>query len=140
METLQRLLDRAFERAPAPEANERINAIRDRLGRQAPARSYEVTAPAAAGLSWFEQAMMPRLVYYLESVGASPPEASGLFVSLFAGSELYFLHVRDIFAFATEALGISTEQMLERWGTGERPERPQARSSPLMLPGSQDPR
>ncbi len=138
MESLQQLLDLAFERAPGREANERINATRLRLGKHAPARSYEVTVPPGADLAWFEQAMMPRLVYYLESLGAKPPEVPGYFVSLFAGSELYFLHIRDVFAFAAGALAISTEQMLERWGIGDRPEPPKESSPPLMLPGPQD--
>ncbi len=130
MELFQPLLDLAFERASALEANLRIEDLRERLGRESPARSYEVVLPERSSLEWLAESLMPRLVYYLESLGARPPEAPGIFLSVFAGQELYFLRVQDVFTFAGSALKLSSEQMLARWGTGE----PRAPRPPLLLP------
>jgi hypothetical protein len=138
MDLFQPLLDLAFERASALEANARIADLRERLGGAAPARSYEVVLPERSSLGWLSESLLPRLVYFLESVGARPPQAPGFFVSMFSGQELYFLHVNDVFAFASSALNLSLEDMLDRWGTHEV-ERPPARPSPPpLLPGLPD--
>jgi len=114
------LLRHAFARAPAREANTRIQEVRDSLGAAAQVRSYELMVPPDAPLQWLADEVLPRLVYHLESLGVRPPAAPGVFLSLFVGDELLFLHARDVFAFASSSLGLSPDEMLTRWGTGER--------------------
>lgn len=133
MELFQPLLDLAFERASALDANARIEDVRERLGGEAPARSYEVVLPERSSLEWLSGSLMPRLIYFLESLGAHPPEAPGIFLSVFAGQELYFLRVRDVFAFASEALQLTPDQMLQRWGTGEQDLTPARPTAPHLL-------
>lgn len=134
MELFQPLLDLAFERASALDANARIEDVRERLGRESPARSYEVVLPERSSLEWLSESLMPRLVYYLESLGAHPPEAPGIFVSVFAGQELFFLRVSDVFAFASTTLQLTSDEMLQRWGTGEQDLTPSRPSPPHLLP------
>jgi hypothetical protein len=114
------LFEKAFDRAPALRANERIQAAREALAAQPKVRSYEVVVPPEPTLEWLRTTVLPRMVYHLESLGLRPPQAPGVFVTFFMGEELVLVHGRDLFAFAEQALGMTSAQMLERWGTGER--------------------
>ncbi len=142
-EGIDRLLKLAFEEARGIEANARIQAVRERLGGAKPASSYEVLLPQDASWSWFETEVVPRLVYHLECMGIRPPEAPGVFLSLFQGDRLLFVHAHDAFALISERMALSPEELLARFGTGElrRPmrldEQAPARASgpPLALPG-----
>lgn len=137
---LQRLLELRFDEAPGRDANERIQQVRERLGGQKPAVSYEVLLPAEAGWEQFETKVLPRLVYHLECLGIRPPDAPGAFLSIFVGETLYFVHARDALALACERMGLDAEGLLKRFGTGElrtaiRPEPEPHRGPPLALPG-----
>lgn len=112
------LFSRAFARAPAAQANSAIQSARESQGDQA--RSFEMVLPEGADLRWLERELLPRLVYHLESLGIRPPVYPGVFLSLFAGEDLLFIAVRELMAFSSEALGLTADQMYERWGTGER--------------------
>jgi hypothetical protein len=138
------LLDRAFHRAPAREANSAIEAGRTLSGVEQP-HSYEVLVDPEGTLQQLAEKVVPRLVYHLESRGSHPPGCDGVVLSLFVGETLYFVHAREAITLLAEALGLSMEELSTRFGTGElrralRPGEtpPVPRSSnaaPLMLPG-----
>jgi GNAT superfamily N-acetyltransferase len=71
------LLEKAFDRAPAAEANAAIGRARAGLGEQV--RSFEVVVAPDAGREWLGQKLLPRLVYHLESLGVRPPSYPGIF-------------------------------------------------------------
>jgi hypothetical protein len=117
---LHSLLAQAFERAPASEATARLAAARERLATSGPMRSYEVVLAPDADFRRFADQVVPRMVYHFESLGIRPPEGSGAFVSFFVGEELHLVHLRDVFAFACRELAVSPDELLRRFGTGER--------------------
>ena len=138
MERLRELLQRAFAEAPAREANQAIaRARRERAGTAAddddgPAlRSYELVLT-----TWeaFAAEQLPKLVYHLESIGAHLPACNGVIVSAFLGERLYFVDARDFVAKAGALLGLSSDQLVERYGTGER-RTAVSPADPLLLPG-----
>jgi hypothetical protein len=71
------------------------------------------------GWEAFEKEQLPKLVYHLESIGSHLPGCSGVFIAAFNGDELRFVHARDLLAEAGRMLGLSAEQLVERYGTGE---------------------
>lgn len=114
---LDTLFDRAFERVPAAEANAAMAAVRERLASGgAPALSYEAVLPEDAGMEHLEQKVLPRLVYFLDCRGAPLPTAAGVFLSIFRGDGLYFLHTEDFFDVLSQATGLSMEEMVTRYG------------------------
>lgn len=131
---VQNLLARAFARAPAHEANAGIQRAREEVGENA--RSYEVVAAPDCGEEWLKTELLPRLVYHLESLGIRPPGYAGLFLSLFVGDELYFVHAQDAMAFAGAALSLTADEMYALWGTHElrEPVRPAEDQPMLGLP------
>lgn len=130
MRPLQKLLDAAFDKAPATEANVAISRVRDehtaRLG--APAWSYEVLLPATGGSNYLVSETLPRLIYFLASRGSAI--GVEVFLSLFAGDTLYFISVPDALPILSEWSGISVDDMRKRWSEGFG-------AAPLALPGSQ---
>jgi hypothetical protein len=132
----QPLLDRAFHRIPSREANAGIQTMRD--SGPAPLRSYEATLEPGSGAAWLSETLLPRLVYHLESLTIRPPDYPGIFLSLFVGEELLFLHMVDVMRFASQTLGLSDDQIYARWGTQElrtAVRAPDQRQAPLLLPG-----
>lgn len=127
MEKLRQLLADAFREAPAVEANEAIASARARGGRQL--RSYEIVLS-----TWeaFVADQVPKLVYHLESVGAHLPECRGVIVSAFLADRLFFVDAGKLVARVCAMLGVSAEQLVDRYGTGERRT---AIRDPLLLPG-----
>ena len=135
-ERLRELLAGAFREVPAREANEAIaRARRERAGGDpddddSPAlRSYEIVLT-----TWetFVREQVPKLVYHLESVGAHLPECRGVIVSAFFGERLFFVDAKDVVAKVCAMLGVTSDQLVERHGTGERRT---AIRDPLLLPG-----
>ncbi|HCF56590.1 MAG TPA: hypothetical protein DFS52_01165 [Myxococcales bacterium] len=139
-DTLRPLLTLAFDRGPAHQANARIQAAREKVEASgaAQARSYELVVPPEATLAWLAQEVLPRLVYHLDSLGLRPPAVPGLFVSLFVGDEVFFVHGGDLLQFASRALGLTFDEMERRWGTGEL-RGPVTSGPPLALPGPEQP-
>lgn len=116
---LGELLRRAFRKAPGREANEAIAQVRREQGSGEEGdepRSYEMVL---TGWEAFEKEQLPKLVYHLESIGSHLPRCSGVFIAAFSGDELSFVHARDLVAEAGRMLGLSPEQLVERYGTGE---------------------
>lgn len=135
-EKLRELLEPAFRDVPAREANVAISrARRERAGgdpddEEAPfVRSYELVLT-----SWetFARDQVPKLVYHLESVGAHLPDCRGVMISAFVGERLYFVDARELVLRACRMLGVAPQQLVERYGLGERRT---AVSGPLLLPG-----
>jgi len=114
---LEELLGRAFREARPEEANAAIARAREELGGEGrDALSYEAVIPEGKGLAHLAEAVLPRLVYYLDCRGVRLPDASGVFVTLFAGKSLYFIAPADFFDVLVRATGLSCEQMVSRWG------------------------
>ena len=76
---------------------------------------------------------MPKLVYHLESIGAHLPACRGVIISAFRGDRLYFLDAKDFVARACSLLGVTAQQLVDLYGTGE--ERTPPQKEPLLLPG-----
>lgn len=140
--SLQPLLEKAFHRAPAREANAAITRARELAEHEEPF-SYELIVDAAQSLAELAQKVVPKLVYHLESRGAHPPRFEGVFLSLFVGDELYFVHTRDAMPLFAKVLELDFDQMVQRFGTGElrrairlgEEHQPQRDEAPLLLPG-----
>jgi len=116
--SLKPLLDRSFHRAAAQEANAAIQDARERAGAEEPF-SYELVVNGEPTLGELATEILPRLVYHLESRGARAPAYEGIFLSLFVGADLIFVHARDAMPMLADAVGLSLEELAERYGTGE---------------------
>ena len=139
-EKLSQLLQDAFDRAPAREANRAIaRARRQRAGSDPDdeeatgCRSYEMVLTTFEA---FASGILPRLVYHLESIGAHLPECKGVVAAAFVGDTLHFVDAKALIARASGMLGVSPAELVQRHGTGER--RAPVRSAPLLLPGPKD--
>jgi hypothetical protein len=109
-ETFLRL---AFAQAPAAEANTAIARTREEQG---DLRSYELVLPPEDVRAFLLERTLPKLVDYLESVGAKLPGCGGVFLSVFAGDTLHFIHARDAMQFLAEWSGASLEELKRRYG------------------------
>jgi hypothetical protein len=106
------LLDLAFARARASDANQEIERIRqDQL-----AASYEVVLGTDESFSGIVDRVVPRLVYHLETQRKRYPGYAGLFLSIFLGDDLYFMHAKDAVDFFAAATGTSTADLAKRFG------------------------
>ena len=136
-EKLRELLQDAFAESPARDANRAISRVRrERAGgdpddEDAPAlRAYEIVL---TGFDSFAQDLLPKLVYHLESIGAHLPACGGVLIAAFAGDRLYFVDAEALVARASRMLGVSSDELVRRHGTGER--RTAITSEPPLLPG-----
>jgi hypothetical protein len=117
MDAADELLRLAFARATASEANEAIARIRAEQGDElSRAISYELVLPVMDVRSFLLKDTLPRLVNYLESIGAKLPRCGGVFLSVFVGDTLHFLHARDVVALLSEWSGLSMAELSERYG------------------------
>ncbi len=111
------LLRLAFDHAPAIEANEAIARVRTQQGDEfTNATSYELVLPAEGVRPFLLDNTLPRLVNYLESRGAKLPRCGGVFLSIFAGDTLHFLHARDVVELLSQWSGLSMAELKERYG------------------------
>jgi hypothetical protein len=107
----------AFDRAPAIEANTAIARVREQAGDElSGATSYELILPAENVRTFLLERTLPRLVDYLESHGAKLPGCGGVFLSVFSGDTLYFLHARDVVRLLSEWSGLTMEELKRRYG------------------------
>lgn len=130
-ETLKPLVERAFGMASALEANAAIAEARDALHGARPT-SYEVLVKDGQGLAELAAAVLPRLVYHLDSLGARPPQWGEVFLSLFVGEHLHFIHVAEAMPLLLETQGLAAHEALVRFGAFDR-RRTEGASSPLLL-------
>jgi len=116
--SLEPVLSHAFRSGPAREANAAIAAVRQEqaVGGQE-ALSYEVVAEPKWALTELADRVLPKLVYFLDCRGAHLPLGpGGIFVSLFVGETLYFLHAGELVEVLAQARGLSLDELVERFG------------------------
>jgi hypothetical protein len=114
---LSTVLGRAFHQARAAEANQAIAAQREQ--HTAPGKdtvSYEVVVSQQETLEALAQRVLPRLVYFLDCRGLKLDAAAGVFLSLFVGETLYFVHASDFVAALAPASGLSLAELVEKYG------------------------
>lgn len=133
---LKELVEPAFREVPASEANVAIaRARREQAGGDpddddAPVvRSYELVLT-----TWdrFVREQLPRLIYHLESVGAHLPECRGVMLSVFVDERLCFVNARAAVTRICQMLGVTPDQLSERYGLHEK--RTAVNDQPLLLP------
>ena len=112
---LSPLLARAFFTAAAARAPAALGEARA----QVDGRSWEIIVPGEPDAAWLESALLAKLVYFCETTRAPLPGCGNVFVSFFAGDRLCCVAAAEVVAFAGEALGLSTDEMVKRYGTGE---------------------
>lgn len=111
------LLRLAFDRAPANLANQAIHHVREQVGGDSSyATSYELLLPDGNVRAWILDYLLPRLVDYLESRGAKLPHCGGVFLSVFSGDTLHFIHARDAVALFSQWSGLSFDELSQRYG------------------------
>ena len=113
-ETFLRL---AFDQSPAAEANAAMARVREEQG---DARSYELVLPAQDVRTFLVERTLPKLVDYLESVGAKLPGCGGVFLSVFSGDTLHFIHARDAVHLLSQWSGLSVDELKRRYGPGRQ--------------------
>lgn len=109
-------LSLAFERAPAAEANLAITRVREeQSGEFAEATSYELLLPDGNVRAFLLERTLPRLVDYLESRGSKLPGCGRVFLSVFFGDTLHFIHARDAVRLLSEWSGLSVDELRRRY-------------------------
>lgn len=103
----------AFAQAHAAEANAAIARTREELG---DLKSYELVLPAEDVRAFLLERALPKLVDYLESVGAKLPGCGGVFLSVFSGDTLHFIQAREAVKLLAEWSGTSVEELRRRYG------------------------
>jgi len=110
------LLARSFHRARATDANEEMARMRVQEGGGSLAVSYELVLPAEGAAEHLTTRVLPRLIYFLECRGSRPPHCAGVFASIFAGDELYFVRAADLVEELSRLSGLSLEELVEKYG------------------------
>ena len=117
MTPLEPLLQKAFKQVSARDANAEIAAQREALGVPGQdALSYEVVLEEADGLEAAAEKVLPKLVYFLDCRGAALHDARGVFMSVFVGEALYFLHATDFVAVVAPLTGLSLPELKTKYG------------------------
>lgn len=118
---LQPLLDEAFFHAEVEDATRAIEQARERFSAAAHTDgfSFEVVVPPEPDDDWLAGRVVGPLVYFCESTGAPLPACPGVFVSFFRGRELACVLAAEVLAWARARLGLTDEELAERYGTHE---------------------
>lgn len=107
----------AFHTGEASEANAEIASVREaeaEEGREP--LSYEIVVPEAGGAEQLVTHFLPKLIYFLDCRGAKPPGLGGVVTTLFVGPRLYFIRAGDLVLSLAPVVGLSPEEMFDRWG------------------------
>ena len=112
---LSPLLARAFFTAEATRATVALGEARALSS----GRSWEIIVPAEPDTTWLTETLLRKLVYFCDATRAPLPGCGDVFVSFFAGDRLCCVAAADVIAFAMETLGVSAEDLVKRYGTGE---------------------
>jgi hypothetical protein len=115
---LDPLLQRSFRTVNAREANQQIATVRHEqaVGGE-DAMSYEVVAEPKWALEELAERVLPKIVYFLDCRGARfPLQPGGIFVSLFVGEQLHFIHAGDFVEALAKVRGLSADEAVERFG------------------------
>ena len=118
---LQSLLDEAFFQSEVESATRAIEQARARFSEASKLDgfSFEIIVPEVVDDAWLSGQLIGPLVYFCQSLGAPPPACPGIFVSLFSGSRLYCVIAAEVIAWAGRELGMSSDELIERYGTHE---------------------
>lgn len=117
MSELTQVLERAFHRGEARDANREISAQREQHGvGGTDAVSYEVVLDPQASLRQVFEQVMPKLVYFLDCRGLKLDATSGVFMSVFVGETLYFVHASDFIAAVAPSSGLSLDELVRKYG------------------------
>jgi hypothetical protein len=142
-EGLERLLALAFETAPAREASAAIARVRESVDPAGEAVSYEIVLSDHPTFAHLTDEVVPRLVYHLACLGVRLPEASRVFLSVFAGDALHFVLAREALALVAERSGLDARALIARYGPREGPAETGAageRQGPPLLLGPGPPK
>ena len=112
---LSPLFARAFLTAEAVRATPAIAEARA----EASGRSWEIVVPAEPDATWLAETLLRKLVYFCEATRAPLPACGNVFVSFFAADRLCCVAASDVVAFACDTLGVTAEELVRRYGTGE---------------------
>jgi len=116
--SLEALLNRAFARVKAVDANLAIAEMRHQEGSEdRPAISYEAVLPSSQPAEYLTGSLMPRLIYFLDSGGFKLPRCAGVVISLFYGDDLFFIRAADAVDELCRITGLSPPQMVQRFGS-----------------------
>ena len=107
----------AFDHAPASDANREI----DRVRRERGVESYEIVLNAEDAFTATIERIVPRLIYHLETKKRRLPGYSGVALSVFSGTELYFLSAADAVEFLAKELQTSVAGLVDRFGPDAPP-------------------
>ncbi len=109
MSELERLIATAFKQGPAAEANTLIEEVRVQLREElGAAQSYEVVLDGR-GWDYLREVVAPRLAFYLRGKRFHFDRCAPVFLSLFQGDRLYFIHAEDFYRTLRATLGLSEE-------------------------------
>lgn len=115
----------AFHRASPTEANAAIDAARALKAEEGRAPvSYEIALPGLGPEAFLLERALPRLVYFLDCRGVTPPSSGGVFVSLFTAAGLLFLDAGPLVQHLARARGLTLAEVVRRYGdkgTGDPP-------------------
>jgi hypothetical protein len=107
--SFEALFARAFARFPAREANERIAEVRDQVAAQYGASAnYEIVLDGRDG-RYLLETVAPRLAFFLRSKRYAVANCGPVFLSIFLGDRLYFLHCDDFWQFVRVVAGYTEE-------------------------------
>jgi len=112
----------AFLRGPAQQANQLIQDARESFLPPDSGQvvfSFEIWIPPESPIEWVLEKSLPALVYHCESRRAQLPECVGVFVSCFHETRLFCVSAAKFVAYLGEALSLSSEELVRRYGTGE---------------------
>ncbi|MCU0700272.1 MAG: hypothetical protein MUC96_27505 [Myxococcaceae bacterium] len=117
---VEQLVSRAFSRAAAAGANAAIDEVRERLEAEtgAPTFSYELFVPRANVEAFFVEQVLPRLVSFLSCRGLRTARTPGVFVSLFTGDGIAFLHAGEVVEILGQRRGLSVDDCFRRYADG----------------------
>jgi hypothetical protein len=117
---VEELVNGAFARASAADANTTIDEVRETIEAEtgAPAFSYELFVPRVNVEAWLLEQALPRLVYFLSCRGLRTSRTPGVFVSLFTDGGLVFLRAGEVVERLGQRRGLSVDDCFRRYGEG----------------------
>jgi hypothetical protein len=125
---IDEIAKRSFHRSPAERATPEIARVRSEHEAEIEGPScYEVVlGPAeSAHLPWD---LLPRFAYHLRAKGLEPRRSPQVFVAVFVGDDLYFLHSRDFVDVLLEKEGLTPKDISSRIAEWQR-----FHQAPLLL-------
>jgi hypothetical protein len=109
MAAFERYTGLAFRQGPAPQANQLIDevrrATRDELGA---AVNYEIVLDGRAP-DYLAREVAPRLAFFLRSKRYHVRQCAPVFLTMFLGDQVYFVHAQDFFEELRVAEGLAEE-------------------------------